>query len=93
MPGLGGRIAYSLSEPADVTITFARVGGRDRASRVVHRIPAGRPGALAGDTRIRVLYSFASARRKKPGAWTLTVEARDAQGGVATKTIRIRVRT
>ena len=93
VPGLGGRIAYSLSEPADVTITIARVGGRDRASRVVHRIPAGRPGALAGDTRTRVLYSFASARRKKPGAWTLTVEARDAQGGVATKTIPIRVRT
>ena len=93
VPGLGGRIAYSLSEPADVTITIARVGGRDRASRVVHRIPAGRPGALAGDTRIRVLYSFASARRKKPGAWTLTVEARDAQGGVATETIPIRVRT
>jgi len=93
VPGLGGRIAYTLSEPADVTITLARVGGRDRASRVVHRIPAGRPGALAGDTRIRVLYSFASARRKKAGAWTLTVEARDAQGGVATKTIPIRVRT
>ncbi|MFM9018651.1 MAG: fibronectin type III domain-containing protein [Actinomycetota bacterium] len=93
VPGLGGRIGYTLSEAADVTITFARVGGRDRASRVVHRIPAGRPGALAGDTFIRVLYSFASARRKKPGAWTLTVEARDAQGGVATKTIPIRVRT
>ncbi|MBM3635309.1 MAG: fibronectin type III domain-containing protein [Actinobacteria bacterium] len=93
VPGLGGRIGYTLSEPADVTITLARVGGRDRASRVVHRIPAGRPGALAGDTFIRVLYSFASARRKKPGAWTLSVEARDAQGGVATKTIPIRVRT
>ena len=93
VPGLGGRIAYSLSEPADVTITFTRVGGRDRASRVVHRIPAGRPGAVAGDTSVRVLYSRASARRKTAGAWRLTIEARDAQGGVATKTIPIRVRT
>lgn len=93
VPGLGGRIGYSLSEPADVTLTFTRVGGRDRASRVVHRIPAGRPGALAGDARIRVLYSRASARRKKPGAWTLTIEARDAQGGAARQTIPITVRT
>jgi hypothetical protein len=93
VPGLGGRIAYSLSEPADVTITLTRVGGRDRASRVVHRIPAGRPGALAGDTRIRVLYSFASARRKKAGAWRLTVEARDAAGAVMRRTVPIRVRT
>jgi hypothetical protein len=93
VPGLGGRIDYSLSEPADVTITFTRVGGRDRASRVVHRIPAGRPGALAGDTRIRVLYSFASARRKKAGAWRLTVEARGADGAVMRRTVPIRVRT
>jgi hypothetical protein len=93
VPGLGGRIAYSLSEPADVTITFTRVGGSDRASRVVHRIPAGRPGAVAGDTRVRVLYSRASALRKTAGAWKLTIEARDAQGQVDRKSISIRVRT
>ena len=93
VPGLGGRIAYSLSEPADVTITFARVGTRDRQSRVVHRIPAGRPGALAGDTRIRVIYSRTSPRRKVAGAWTMTIEARDAQGRVARRIIPIRVRS
>jgi hypothetical protein len=93
VPGLGGCIAYSLSEPADVTITFARVGTPDRKSRGVRRNPAGPPGARAGDTRIRVLYSRASARRKTPGAWTLTIEARNAQGGVARTTIPIRVRT
>lgn len=93
VPGLGGRIAYSLSGPADVTITFARVGARDRRSRVVHRIPAGRPGALAGGTRIRLLYSRASARRKIAGAWTMTIEARGAQGGIARTIIPIRVRT
>ena len=93
VPGLGSRIAYSLSASADVTITFARVGARDRRSRVVHRIPAGRPGALAGATRIRLLYSRASARRKVAGAWTMTIEARGAQGGVARTTIPIRVRT
>ncbi len=93
VPGLGGRIAYSLSEPADVTITLARVGGRDRASRVVHRIPAGRPGALAGDSRVRVLYTRPSAKRKTAGAWRMTVEARDANGTVVRRTIPIRVRT
>jgi hypothetical protein len=93
VPGLGGRIAYSLSESANVTITFARVGARDRQSRVVHRIPAGRPGALAGDTRIRVLYSRTSPRRKVAGAWTMTIEARDAQGRVARRIIPIRVRS
>jgi hypothetical protein len=76
-----------------ITITFTRVGGRDRASRVVHRIPAGRPGALAGDSRIRVIYTRASAKRKKAGAWRMTVEARDATGNVVRRTIPIRVRT
>ena len=93
VPGLGGRIAYSLSESANVTITFARVGARDRQSRVVHRIPAGRPGALAGETLIRVPYSRASALRKTPGAWTLTIEARTANGAVASKTLSINVKT
>jgi hypothetical protein len=93
VPGLGGRIAYSLSESANVTITFARVGARDRQSRVVHRIPAGRPGALAGETLIRVPYSRASALRKTPGAWTLTIEARTANGAVASKTLSIKVKT
>ena len=93
VPGLGGRIAYSLSEPADVIITFTRVGGRDRASRVVHRIPAGRPGALAGDTGIRVLYTRVSAKRKTAGAWRMTVEARGADGAVMRRTVPIRVRT
>ena len=93
VPGLGGRIAYSLSESANVTITFARVGARDRQSRVVHRILAGRPGALAGETLIRVPYSRASALRKTPGAWTLTIEARTANGAVASKTLSINVKT
>ena len=93
VPGLGGRIAYSLSESANVTITFARVGARDRQSRVVHRIPAGRPGALAGDTRIRVLYSRASARTKRAGTWTVKIEARTANGAVASKTLSIKVKT
>jgi len=93
VPGLGGRIAYALNEPANVTVTFSRVGAHDRQSRVVRHISAGRPGALAGKTLIRVLYSRASALRKTPGAWTLTIEARNAQGGVARTTIPIRVRT
>ena len=93
VPGLGGRIAYSLSESANVTITFARVGARDRQSRVVHRIPAGRPGALAGETLIRVPYSRASALRKTPGTWTVKIEARPANGAVASKTLSIMVKT
>ncbi|MDA3005383.1 MAG: hypothetical protein O3B97_01825, partial [Actinomycetota bacterium] len=59
-----------------------------------------RPGAstrritvtATGGTSVRVLYSRASARRKTAGAWKLTIEARDAEGGVATKVIPIRVR-
>ena len=93
VPGLGGRIAYSLSESANVTITFARVGARDRQSRVVHRIPAGRPGALAGDTRIRVIYSRASARTKRAGTWKVKIEARTANGAVASKSLSINVKT
>ena len=60
---------------------------------VARRIPAGRPGALAGETLIRVPYSRASALRKTPGAWTLTIEARTANGAVASKTLSINVKT
>ena len=60
---------------------------------MVHRIPAGRPGALAGDTRIRVIYSRASARTKRAGTWTVKIEARTANGAVASKTLSIKVKT
>lgn len=86
-------VANTLTEPANVAVTFSRVGAHDWQSRVVRHTPAGRPGALAGETLIGVLYSRASARRKTPGAWTLTIEARNAQGGVAWTAIPIRVRT
>lgn len=92
VPGLGGRISYSLARPAAITITLTRGAGRGR-DPAVHRIPAGRPGALAGDSRVRVIYTRASARRRTPGAWRMTVEARDATGNVVRRTIPIRVRT
>ena len=90
--GLGGRLAYTLARPAAITITFTRGAGRGR-DRVVRRIPAGRLGALAGDSRVRVLHTPANARRMRAGAWRMTVEARDAAGAVMRRTVPIRIRT
>ena len=92
VPGLGGRLTYTLARPAAITITFTRGAGRGR-DRVVRRIPAGRLGALAGDSRVRVLHTPANARRMRAGAWSMTVEARDAAGAVMRRTVPIRVRT
>ena len=64
-----------------------------RSSRVVYRMAAGRPGAVAGATRIRLLYDHASAERKRAGIWKVRIEARTANGMVATRTISIRVQT
>jgi hypothetical protein len=92
VPGLGGRLTYTLARPAAITITFTRGAGRGR-DRVVRRIPAGRLGALAGDSRVRVLHTPANARRMRAGAWRMTVQARDAAGAVMRRTVPIRVRT
>jgi hypothetical protein len=92
VPGLGGRLTYTLARPAAITITFTRGAGRGR-DRVVRRIPAGRLGALAGDSRVRVLHTPANARRMRAGAWSMTVEARDAAGAVMRRTVPISVRT
>lgn len=92
VPGLGGRLTYTLARPAAITITFTRGAGRGR-DRVVRRIPAGRLGALAGDSRVRVLHTPANARRMRAGAWRMTVEARDAAGAVMRRTVPISVRT
>lgn len=93
LPGIGSNITYTLNKPATVTITFTHSGDRARASRVVYRMAAGRPGAVAGPTRIRLLYAAASAARKEAGIWRVRIEARTANGMVATRTISIRVQT
>jgi hypothetical protein len=93
LPGIGSNITYTLNKPAAVTITFTHSGDRARSSRVVYRMAAGRPGAVAGPTRIRLLYAAASAARKEAGIWRVRIEARTANGMVATRTISIRVQT
>ncbi len=93
LPGIGSNITYTLNKPATVTLTFTHSGDRARSSRVVYRMAAGRPGAVAGPTRIRLLYADASAARKEAGIWKVRIEARTANGMVATRTISIRVQT
>jgi hypothetical protein len=93
LPGIGSNITYTLSKRAAVTITFTHSGDRARSSRVIYRIAAGRQGAVAGPTRIRLLYADASAARKEAGIWRVRIEARTADGMVATRTISIRVQT
>ena len=93
MPGIGSSIAYTLSEPAAVTLTFTFDRGRTAGSRVVFRIAAGRAGATAGASRLRLLYSRASARTKRAGTWKVRIEARTAHGAVSAKTLSIKVKT
>ena len=93
VPGIGSNITYTLSEPAAVTITFTHSGDRARSSRVVYRIAQGRPGAVAGATKIRLLYDHASAARKRAGVWNVRIEARTPSGTVAARTLSVKVRT
>ena len=93
VPGIGSNIAYTLSEPAAVTLTFTFDRGRTAGSRVVFRIAAGRAGATAGSSRLRLLYSRASARTKRAGTWKVRIEARTAHGAVSAKTLSIKVKT
>ena len=93
VPGIGSSIAYTLSEPAAVTLTFTFDRGRTAGSRVVFRIAAGRAGATAGSSRLRLLYSRASARTKRAGTWKVRIEARTAHGAVSAKTLSIKVKT
>jgi hypothetical protein len=93
VPGIGSNITYTLSEPAAVRITFTHSRDRARSSRVVYRIAQGRPGAVAGATKIRLLYDSASAARKRAGVWNVRIEARTSSGTVAARTLSIKVRT
>lgn len=93
VPGVGSTVAYSLSEPASVTLTFRAARGRGRGTQVVYRIAEGRPGAAAGASKLRLLYSRASARTKRGGPWTVTIAARTADGAVTTRSTSIVVRT
>jgi hypothetical protein len=93
VPGIGSNITYTLSEPATVTIAFTHSRDRARSSRVVYRIAAGRPGAVAGATRIRLLYDSASAERKRAGIWKVRIEARTASGAVTFRTLSVKVQT
>ena len=92
VPGIGSNITYSLNMPATVTITFTHSRDRARSSRVVYRMAEGRPGAVAGATRIRLLYDDASAARKRAGIWKVRIEAQTASGMVASRTISVSVR-
>ena len=82
---------YRLTQPAAVTMTFTYGTGKARGTRYTYRIKAGKPGARAGNNRVRI-RGVVKGQSVRTGRWVMKVSAAKGTQRAQAKARTLRVR-